>query len=124
MPDRKMNQRLHLQMCHSFHPLVQTDLMWEVYSIPVIETPCSMLRKFDFLRGDQKILTEFYNDGLLENILKHKLKTSAIDSILILQNYILYYGEPSYVGFFSNDGSDIHRFSNRNWVPCALSEIC
>ena len=70
----------------------QTDLMWEVYSIAVIETPCSMLRKFDFLRGDQKILTEFYNDGLLENILKHKLKTSAIDSILILQNYILYYG--------------------------------
>ena len=48
-----MNRKLHLQMCHSFHPFVQTDLMWEVYPIAVAKTPRSKLNKFGLLRGDQ-----------------------------------------------------------------------
>ena len=45
-------------------------LEWVCRSRPC--TPCGNINKFGLLRGDQKIMTTFYNGGLWENIWKHK----------------------------------------------------
>ena len=45
-------------------------------------------------------------------------------SKIILHSYVLYYGEPRYVGiFFSKDSSNIYRFSHRNWFFLKLLYI-
>ena len=43
-------------------------------------------------------------------ILKHTQKTNTFDTKIILHNYILYKGQPSYIGIFPVDVPDIYRF--------------